>query len=158
MKNDIIFHEQILKIKQDLSNFREGKSKSGRIIPQSIRTNILNLHNCGWTVFQLKKEFQIASSAIYRWINASHTKKDNSSSKESINKNDIYSKVKLDRKKSKTVFQKPKRLNIVEETKLYTAHSLLNQEPIQLELLSGIKIKIPSNQISLEFLKSLNTI
>lgn len=145
MENDIKDQKIIASIKQDLLEFRNGKSRSGRIMPKSIRVEILKLRKSGWSVIELEKEFQIAGSAVYRWIKNSSSA---SCDKIAGSKADA-----IQDKNRVSKFEKPKRLKIVEDIE---NRSL--QSSIEMELRSGIKLYIPQNSLSLEFLKSLNSL
>lgn len=150
MENDNKVQKRILRLKQELSDFRDGKTRGGRKMPNSIQIEILKLRKSGWSVIELEKEFQLASSAIYRWI-----KKSSTTACDKI----VGSKIgAIQDKNIVTNFEKPKRLKIVEDTHDNTSVSHSFQSTLQMEFRSGVKLYIPEGLISIELFKSLNSL
>jgi hypothetical protein len=147
--NDSKVQIKIQKIKQDLLVFRDGKTRSGRRIPDSIRNEIIELNKTGWSVYQVEKEFQLASSAIYRWLKGS---------KNAEAKDNLKSNTEDQGKSSVSKIKRPKQLKLVEDVTASKIASLISEELIQIELRSGIKLNIPQKQLSLELIKSLNSL
>lgn len=149
MINDSKVQLKIQKIKQDLLVLRDGKTRSGRRVPDSIRHEIISLHKSRWSVNRLEKEFQIASSAIYSWLKK--TSISNSRQEIESNNSQVQSK-------STLKIKKPKQLKIVEDVISPRIEPSVFGDLIQLELRSGVKLNIPQKHLSYEFIKSLNSL
>jgi hypothetical protein len=159
------------KIKEDLLRFRNGRSRIGRKIPVTIRNELLKLHNLGWSVAKIELEFNLGSTAIYRWIKSAKMGSKKTEIKLAPKIRDTNAKQKSAIKKlSKQTVQKPKKLKIIDDRLSDLQSERANDfnknvlskssfdKTLQLEFRSGVRLTFPYELLNINLLKSLNSL